>query len=354
MITCAAPFLTVLLALPLAWAWSLTPTTIDNHMCKPEKLKNQARYICDTTGKVECLTGWKDKDYNKDPHFPCAEPICNPKCENGECKLPNICSCEIGWDGLDCGTCIDMPGCVNGGCSKTFEDGTQEVDALSCKCHDNWQGALCDTPKCQDNCNNHGKCVDIAGDEHECKCNLGWTGEYCDECEPLMGCKIEHTIDVNDDTIGDGCKIKDADDKIALLPNTCQCTDDWTGIFCEQPKCRDDEDGSEISCVNGECTQGGTDPNGQILPAFCKCRVGWAGNKCDQCVPHPQCPNTPGSSLIAACINPNDCRCEGTLADNDEETKYCFTWIETGACEANADCAEGQVCEVTDGEGSCV
>jgi len=337
-------FLTIALGvcLPLASSWRLTPLTIDQHPCKPEKLKNQARYICDSAGNIECLTGWKDKKYNKDKHFPCAEPICDPKCVNGECKLPNVCSCEIGWDGLDCGTCIDMPGCVNGGCTK-FNDDTQklEEEPLTCKCKDNWQGALCDIPKCPEDCNNNGICVDVAADEHVCKCNLGWGGAHCGECKWVMGCKTEHTIDVDGNGSGDGCKVN----ATVEVANSCQCTADWTGIFCEQPKCL--EDGNEISCVNGQCIVGGKDKDGNVLAAFCKCSVGWAGTKCDKCVPHDECPNKDQqqSSDIAACINPNDCRCEGTAAaDNSDANKKCFTWIATGTCGANQDCSGGQLC----------
>jgi len=73
-----------------------------------------------------------------------------------------------------------------------------------------------------------------------------------------------------------------------------------------------------------------------------------------KCVPHPQCPNKPGSSTIAACINPYDCRCKGTPSDNSEANKKCFTWIADGSCGANEDCTEEQVCQITEGKGKCV
>jgi len=339
-----APFLPVLLALctiPLAWSWSLTPLTIDEHPCKPEKIKNQARYICDSTGKVECLTGWKEKEYNQDPHFPCAEPVCNPPCQNGECKLPNVCSCDIGWEGLDCATCIDMPGCVNGGCTK---DGEPD-EPLTCKCQDNWQGALCDIPRCEFDCYNNGICVDTADEEHFCKCNLGWTGQYCYFCNPLMGCVLDHTIDVDGDGDGDGCKRIPADgsNDFDNIPNTCQCTENWTGIFCEQPRCLDEEGLEEIECVNGVCTEGGRDADGNQLAAFCKCNVGWYAHKCDYCLPLDGCPLSTGD--IPACINPNDCRCEGIEAeDNNEENKRCSEWIPPGSCRVNKDCPADHKC----------
>jgi len=341
MFTRSAPLLALLALVPLASAWRLTPLTIDQHPCKPEKLKAQNRYICDSNGNVKCLTGWKDKDYDKNPHFPCAEPICNPGCLNGECKLPNVCVCEIGWDGLDCGTCIDMPGCVNGGCIKTDGAGVKKGVPLTCNCQDNWQGALCDVPKCladdsdensKPDCNNHGICVDTAEDEHECKCNLGWGGSTCQECTPLMGCKAEHTFDVDEDGKGDGCKVKHGDE-VVQHPNSCQCTNHWTGIFCEQPKCLTGDQKTEITCVNGECKhiEG-------VEGAFCHCNVGWKGERCDECVPQDGCPAREKGDKIVACVQPNECRCKGSASDVDETTKKCKVWIADGKCADTADC----------------
>jgi len=341
MITTSAPLLSLLVLVPLSSAWRLTPLTIDQHPCKPEKLKAQSRYICDSDGNVKCLTGWKDKDYNKDPHFPCAEPICNPKCLNGECKLPNVCVCEVGWDGLDCGTCIDMPGCVNGGCIKTDENGDKKGEPLTCNCKDNWQGALCDVPKCpaedsDDNskpdCNNNGICVDTAEEKHECKCNLGWGGSTCQDCKSLMGCKDKNTIDVDGDNEGDGCKVM-VQGQVEQKPNSCQCTKHWKGIFCEQPRCLATDGETEITCVHGKCKQ----VDG-VEGAFCHCNVGWMGEKCDQCMPQDGCPERKSGDPIAACVLPNECRCQGSAADATEETKKCTVWIAEGKCGDNADC----------------
>merc|ERR1719369_1578114 len=85
-------------------AMQLTPLTTDNHPCKPEAIKYQNRYICDAGGEVRCLAGWKEKDYNPDPLHPCPVPVCDPECnrETGECSEPNVCSCNVGWEGVDC------------------------------------------------------------------------------------------------------------------------------------------------------------------------------------------------------------------------------------------------------------
>ena len=46
-------------------------------------------------------------------------------------------------DGIDCGTCIELPGCVHGNC--TSSDG-KDVP-YTCNCHGPWKGALCNIRK---------------------------------------------------------------------------------------------------------------------------------------------------------------------------------------------------------------
>ena len=189
--------------------------------------------------------------------------------------------------------------------------------------------------------------MDTAGEEHECKCNLGWGGDTCDTCTHLSGCKVEHTIDVDPDQDNgpDGCKViidTDEDgsgDEVVDIPNSCQCTEHWTGIFCEQPRCLADN-GDEITCVNGFCkyVEG-------VDAAFCHCNVGWEGEKCDECTPQYGCPHSQAWK-VAACIQPNDCRCQGQAEDVDEDTKKCKEWIAEGKCGNTADCDTGKYCSV--------
>lgn len=99
----------------------LTPLMIDKIACRPEYLEvrvafdhltqtcticiieakqfflqNQDRYVCNSKGDVSCNHGWKESEI-ADPVHPCRVPICNPECQNGKCKAPNLCACEIGW-----------------------------------------------------------------------------------------------------------------------------------------------------------------------------------------------------------------------------------------------------------------
>ena len=68
---------------------------------------------------------------------PCPEPICSHGCVNGECKAPNYCVCELGWEGHNCSDCVQYPGCQHGHCNKPFE----------CKCDPGWMGLKCEIGK---------------------------------------------------------------------------------------------------------------------------------------------------------------------------------------------------------------
>ena len=100
------------------------------------------RYICSAKGETFCQTGWKEpEDPNlKDELNPCPQPICDrhgETCSNGECRAPNYCACDIGWEGELCDICVCLPGCVHGNCT----------EALECNCFDGWEGGFCDVRK---------------------------------------------------------------------------------------------------------------------------------------------------------------------------------------------------------------
>ena len=102
----------------------------------------QNRYVCDFTGAIICQNGWKELNDvdQRNPLYPCLEPVCDYEgetCQNGICKAPDHCACEIGWEGTLCEICIPLPGCVHGNCS----------EALECNCMDGWTGPYCDTRK---------------------------------------------------------------------------------------------------------------------------------------------------------------------------------------------------------------
>ena len=68
---------------------------------------------------------------------PCTVPICEFGCVHGKCKSPNLCTCDVGWEGPNCDICVPLPGCQHGNCTKELE----------CNCHSNWEGAFCNIRK---------------------------------------------------------------------------------------------------------------------------------------------------------------------------------------------------------------
>ena len=47
-------------------------------------------------------------------------------------------------EGSDCGTCMALPGCVNGNC---INPSNGQAEAFTCNCKSSWDGALCDIRK---------------------------------------------------------------------------------------------------------------------------------------------------------------------------------------------------------------
>ena len=83
---------------------------------------------------------------------------------------------------------------------------------------------------CDEHCNNQGQCVVTVDGGRQCNCNLGWSGPTCANCTASVGCDLEHTL------TPEGCQaVEDTPGE----PNTCQCTSNWKGTFCEIPKCKD-------------------------------------------------------------------------------------------------------------------
>ena len=89
-----------------------------------------------------CQPGWKYEEeiQKRNPLYPCAEPICDfhgASCLHGICEGPDICACEVGWDGYRCDKCVPKPGCLHGNCDNAYE----------CNCMSGWTGELCQMRK---------------------------------------------------------------------------------------------------------------------------------------------------------------------------------------------------------------
>jgi len=239
-----------------------TALEIDNHPCQPQNLKRAQSYTCTNAGDIVCQNGWQEPEdpNHRDPLNPCSQPICR-ECIHGTCVSPDMCACEVGWEGMVCDVCIPLPGCKYGHCDK----------ALECLCEPGYGGGFCDIPDCGD-CT-HGFC----STPDYCMCFDGWEGENCTECIPMAGCEKGHCTD---------------------HPHTCSCEPDWEGALCNEPICNP-------PCVNGKCIVGADREH------MCKCETGWSNEACSQCVPYWECPNQGDD----ACSLPNECHCPDDTID---------------------------------------
>ena len=109
--------------------------------------------------------------------------------------------------------------------------------------------AKCNEDSSGNECCNRGTCVDQGTDQHVCRCDAGGKNGVngtCEDCTPLAGCNKEHTEE------GSGC----FDGSGVQFPNSCICTEGWTGLLCDTPQCLSSF-GNPIECENGECKEGG-------------------------------------------------------------------------------------------------
>ena len=81
--------------------------------------------------------------------------------------------CHEGWQGELCDQCIVYPGCVHGTCSKPW----------TCECKEGWGGQMCnkDLNFCTNNrpCHNGATCFNT-GRDYTCSCPIGYTGRNCE------------------------------------------------------------------------------------------------------------------------------------------------------------------------------
>eukprot|EP00606_Chrysophyceae_sp_TOSAG23-5_P000871 GSChrysophyteH2.ASY1.ANO1.62.1 assembled CDS len=72
-----------------------------------------------------------------------------------------------------------------------------------------------------------------------------------------------------------------------VAPNTCECSEGWTGYNCNTPVCQQ-------TCLHGgNCTQ----------PGICTCERGWTGDVCTEPLCAQDCLND------GVCIAPDTCQC---------------------------------------------
>lgn len=186
--------------------------------------------------------------------------------------------------------------------------GTIEIDRnfdYRCKCFDNWEGDLCDIPKCL----NGGNYNYVNG---TCECSNDWIGRHCDykECDQYRKWSESQKKCV--------CKKKGYEGDHCHLP---QCSshglrvkkgDEWVckcesalyhGELCDTSKCDKDHGTPYFSKSNvTDVTVNVTDDNGDPI-VKCRCEKGWIGETCSKKDCHGH--GTSFSKTICICDNIN-------------------------------------------------
>ena len=239
-------------------------------------------------------------------------PICDPKCQHGECRAPNFCACEIGWEGTHCDTCVPLPGCDHGTCE----------NALECNCEDGWDGAYCDIRK-QLNAigylflgytkkhffiqlNARIVNMDVAWPPMNVFAMMVGVAKIVLAAQPYPDVKTENVELIptlaNVKTSGQDIFVTNLfASKFTPLNNLPSIQSKQ--IFFSSPV-----------CVNGKCME----KNGTH---FCRCNLGWQKEACDACVPYWDCPY----KGEGACEKSNECRCPNDTSDPDGLCESFFT-----------------------------
>ncbi|XP_077287803.1 uncharacterized protein LOC143912401 [Arctopsyche grandis] len=163
---------------------------INSHLCKPICDPKCENGNCTGVNQCTCEIGY-EKDYQK-THL--CIPTCNPKCENGICTGVNQCTCNAGYkkDYQKPHLCIPTcdPKCENGNC----------IGVNQCTCNagykKDFQNAHLCIPTCDPECEN-GNCIGV----NQCTCNAGYKKDFQNAhlCIPTCNpeCENGNCIGVN-------------------------------------------------------------------------------------------------------------------------------------------------------------
>ncbi|EFC48676.1 predicted protein [Naegleria gruberi] len=285
--------------------------------------------------------------------------VCSGK---GKCTHPNECLCNKGYEGLNCekfrcyghlnsdsnacsgkGKCIDwnVCDCDNGNSGKNCELVSTVGSSIQRVCFGipNTNNSVC---------NNRGVCVG----PDSCVCNPGYFGSECEH-------SFCFSIPQNDSSVCNGrgfCNEKDSCNCLSQLSNVL-----ISGSECEYLQCKGtfgqyyfSTDSTNVCSGNGICTLNG-----------CNCTEGYSGEFCQDYF----CGGVPNYSPSSCsghgnCIAPDDCSCytnsthgfwigsDCSVCDSSHHGSDCLSSVNCDryeTCNGQGNCSSNHTCLCDDG-----
>ncbi|XP_059056831.1 delta-like protein 1 [Achroia grisella] len=236
-------------------------------------------------------------------------PNCEPACVYGECKAPNVCACNSGYETDPANRHICIPVC-----EQTCVQGTC-VEPNICKCHFGWSLATANTcvPICSSPCG-YGTCVR----PEICECHDGYHRNATSNTGLCVKNSGNSLREFYGGVVCQGLLLTLICMSIMeIFVNGCHM---WGLTFFKcKPKCLP-------ACKNGYCES----------PGVCACNEGYSP---DPSNPHTCLPICEPSCLHGTCIEPNTCKCDFGYELQDRQCQpVCSDPCENGVCEAPETC----------------
>lgn len=304
---------------------------------------------------LSCIEGFEPDDLQRSCIATCfgvnakLPHVCST---HGECIMPNVCNCTIGYSGKICDDNVtqSVANCFGIADTSNLVCSTHGKCTMfnTCICDEGWEGVMCEmdniTSGCETGyvfnqdqaicepicfgvpastrnvCTGHGLC----NEPNSCQCATNFTGAQCEnalndvrECFGLVS---------SDPAICNG-------HGLCLGMDTCSCNETWYGLWCEKRYC---------SCSLGECQ----------LDGSCLCQLGWAGPTCSV----PLCNGILASDPLVCsgnghCIAPEICSCLANYLGAYCSIPTCL-FIPSNhpfACSGHGQCSFVDNCSCADG-----